>query len=85
MTLSKLAKENKLIGVIGDFNIDLLNYDSNIFAGNILSSLTSDHLPQFAILNENAPDYKTSSYFAYDYKTFDDSLQIIKKWISPFW
>ena len=117
MTLSNLAKENKLIAVMGDFNIDLLKYDShtpsndfvnmmfsyhfqpsilhptritdtsstiidniyvnnatesNIFAGNILSQI-SDHLPQFAILSENAPDFKTSSYFAYDYKTFDEA------------
>ena len=117
MTLSNLAKENKLIAVMGDFNIDLLKYDShtpsndfvnmmfsyhfqpsilhptritdtsstiidniyvnnatesNIFAGNILSQI-SDHLPQSAILSENAPDFKTSSYFAYDYKTFDEA------------
>ena len=44
----------------------------NVIAGNILS-LISDHLPQFAILSENAPDYKTSSYFSYDYKTFDEA------------
>ena len=117
LTLSNLAKENKLIAVMGDFNIDLLKYDnhtpsndfinmmfsyhfqpsilhptritdssstiidniyvnnateSNIFAGNILS-LISDHLPRFAVLSENAPDFKTSSYFSYDYKAFDEA------------
>ena len=46
--------------------------ESNIFAGNILS-LISDHLPQFAVVNENAPDYKTSSYTVYDYKNFDEA------------
>ena len=48
--------------------------ESNIFARNILSQI-SDHLPQFAILSENALDYKTSSYFAYkyfDYKYLDE-------------
>ena len=47
--------------------------ESNIFARNILSQI-SDHLPQFAILSEDALDYKTSSYFAYkyfDYKYLD--------------
>lgn len=29
MTLSNLAKENKLIAIMGDFNIDLLKYDNN--------------------------------------------------------
>ena len=114
-TLTNLVKENKLVAIMGDFNIDLLKYDSNtnindfvnmmfsfhfqpcilhptritecsstiidniyinnatesnISAGNILSQI-SDHLPQFAIVAENAPDYKNSSYFAYDYKNFD--------------
>ena len=116
-TLSSLAKENKLIAIMGDTNIDLLKYDdhiptnefvnmlfsyhfqptilhptritdtsstvidniylnntidTNINSGNILSMI-SDHLPQFAILSDNAPDYKTSSYFAYDYTGFDEA------------
>ena len=113
MTLSKLARENKLIAVMDDFNIELLkdhtpsndfinmmffyhfqptilqptritdttltilgniyansSTQSNIFAGNLLS-LISDHLPQLAILNENKPDYKTTSHCTYDYKNFD--------------
>ena len=45
--------------------------ESNICSGNILS-LISDHLPQFAILYDNAPEYKTSSYYAYDYKNFNE-------------
>ena len=46
--------------------------DSNICSGNILS-LISDHLPQFAILNGSTPDYKKTSYTAYDYRNFDAS------------
>ena len=100
---------------MGDFNIDLLNYEnhtarnefvnmmfsyhsqpsilqptritdtsstiidiylnnateSNICSGNILS-LISDHLPQFAILYDDAPEYKASSYYAYDYTNFNE-------------
>ena len=46
--------------------------DSNICSGNILS-LISDHLPQFAIMNGSTPDYKNTSYIAYDYRNFDGS------------
>ena len=101
---------------MGDFNIDLLNYDShtpanefinmmfshhfqtcilhpsritdtsstvidnfhvnsatenNVFGGNILS-LISDHLPQFAILFDNTPEYKVSFVSAYDYRNVNE-------------
>ena len=46
--------------------------DCNIYSGNILSQI-SDHLPQFAVLSESAPDYKVISYFAYDYRNFDEA------------
>ena len=46
--------------------------DTNINSGNILS-MVSDHFPQFAILSDNATDYKTSSYFAYDYTGFHEA------------
>ena len=39
--------------------------DSDIVSGNILS-LISDHLPQFAIVNNSAPDYNNTSYLVYD-------------------
>ena len=115
--LSSITKENKLIFVMGDFDINLLNYenhtltnefinvifsfhlmpstlhptritdttstfidniflsnttDSDISGGNILS-LISDHLPQFAIVNNSAPDYNNISYFVYDYSKFDET------------
>ena len=114
--LGNLAKENKQIAIMGEFNIDLLNYDShtatnefanmmfshhfqpcilhpsritdasstiidniyvnsatenNVFGGNILS-LISDHLPQFAILYGNTPEYKVSFVSAYDYRKFNE-------------
>ena len=113
--LGNLAKENKQIAIMGDFNIDLLNYDSHIatnefvnmmfthyfqpcilhpsritdtsstiidniyinsatensvFGGNILS-LISDHLPQFAILFGNTPEYKVSFASVHDYRNFN--------------
>ena len=54
-------------------NIFLSNTtDSDIIGGNILS-LISDHLPQFAIVNNSAPDYNNISYFVYDYSKFDET------------
>ena len=128
MTFSNQAKENKLIAIMDDFNIDLLKYDnhtpingfinmifsyhcqpsilhptritdsfstiidniyvndateSNIFAGNILS-LFSDHLPQFAILSEKAPEYKLHLILHTRPLMKINFLHIIKKWIPPF-
>ena len=34
--------------------------------------MISDHLPQFAIRKGNAPDYKNMSYFAHDYRQFNE-------------
>ena len=45
--------------------------ESNICGGNILS-LISDHIAQLAILYDNAPDYKASSHYVYDYKNFSE-------------
>ena len=115
-TLSTIADEDKIVHIMGDFNIDLLNYgdhtltnefinlmfsahfmpsilhptritdtsstlidniflnnttDSDIISGNLLSMI-SDHLPQFAIRKGNAPDYKNMSYFAHDYRQFNE-------------
>ena len=54
-------------------NIFLSNVtDSNILSGNLLSMI-SDHLPQFAILKDNAPEYKNTSYFAQDFRKFDEA------------
>ncbi len=47
-------------------------FDSNILSGNLLSMI-SDHLPQFAILKDNAPEYNNTSYFAHDYRKFDEA------------
>ena len=44
----------------------------NVLSGNLLSMI-SDHLPQFAILKDNTPEYKNMSYFAYDYRKFDEA------------
>ena len=116
-TLGSIADEDKIIHIMGDFNINLLNYghhaltddfsslmfsshlmpsilhptcitdtssrlidniflsntsDCNILSGNLLSMI-SDHLPQFAILKDNAPVYKNLSHFARDYKKFDEA------------
>lgn len=35
--------------------------------------MISDHLPQFAILKDNAPKYKNTSYFGHDYSKFDET------------
>ena len=54
-------------------NIFLSNVtDCNILSGNLLSMI-SDHLPQFVILKDNAPEFKNSSYFAHDYRKFDEA------------
>ena len=52
-------------------NIFLSNIiDCCIISGNLLS-IISDHLPQFAVLKDKAPEYRNGSYFAYDYRRFD--------------
>ena len=43
MTLSNLAKENKLIAVMGDFNIDLLKYDSHTPSNDFVNMMFSYH------------------------------------------
>ena len=38
--LDKLSKENKAVSLLGDFNIDLLNYDQYSLANELLDSLS---------------------------------------------
>ncbi len=45
--------------------------DCNILCDNLLSMI-SDHLPLFAVLKDNAADYK-NTYFANDYRKFDEA------------
>ena len=45
--------------------------NSDIISGNLLCMI-SDHLPPFAIRKCNAPYYKNMSYFAHDYRQFDE-------------
>ncbi len=65
-------------------NIFLSNVtDCNIHSGNLLAMI-SDHLPQFAILKHNAPEYKNTSNFDDDYSMFDEtSFQNIQNLIYP--
>ena len=57
-------------------NILLINVtDCNILSGNLLSMI-SEHLPQFAILKYNAPEFKNTSYFAHDYRKFDEASSL---------
>ena len=42
-TLSNLTKENKLIAIMGDFNIDLLKYDDHIPTNEFVNMLLSYH------------------------------------------
>ena len=52
-------------------NIFLSNIiDCCIVSGNLLS-IISDHLPQFSVLKDKAPEYRNASYFGYDYRRFD--------------
>ena len=119
-TLCFFANEDKIIHIIGDFTINLLNHgyhtltddfinlmfsshfmpstlhptritnasstlidnillinvtDCNILSGNLLSMI-SGHLPQFAILKYNAPEFKKTSYFAHDYRKFDEASSL---------
>ena len=39
--LDKLSKENKTVFILGDFNINLLNYDQHSLANEFLDSLSS--------------------------------------------
>ena len=41
MTLSKLARENKLIAVMGDFNIDLLKYNDHTASNDFINMMFS--------------------------------------------
>ena len=51
-------------------NIFLSNIiDSCIISGSLLS-IISDLLPQFAVLKDKAPEYRNTSYFAYDFRRF---------------
>ena len=43
MTLSNLTKENKLIAVMGDFNIDLLKYDNHTPSNDFINMMFSYH------------------------------------------
>ena len=114
--ISKLETENKLIYIMGDFNIDLLKYENhtltsdfinmittyqlqplilhptrvtdhsstlidnifsnnnfgNILGGSILTQIT-DHFPQFCIISDQAPEYNKCSYYAHDYRKFDQA------------
>ena len=42
--LDKLSKENKTVLLLGDFNIDLLNYDQHSLTNEFLDSLSSHKL-----------------------------------------
>ncbi|XP_065682310.1 uncharacterized protein LOC136095525 [Hydra vulgaris] len=42
--LKNLTKENKTIFILGDFNIDLLKCDTNLYAKDFLDSLTSNYI-----------------------------------------
>ena len=42
--LDKLSKENKTVFLLGDFNIDLLNYDQHSLTNEFLDSLSSHML-----------------------------------------
>ena len=42
--LNKLSKENKTVFLLGDFNIDLLNYDQHSLTNEFLDSLSSHML-----------------------------------------
>eukprot|EP00794_Sanderia_malayensis_P001792 gene1792-1997_t len=50
--------------------------ESNIYGGNILSCI-SDHPPQFTVLYNNAPEYKTSSFYVHDYKNVNEENFIL--------
>ena len=44
-TLNKVSKENKLILMMGDFNINLLNYESHSDTNEFLNNMISHYLP----------------------------------------
>ena len=43
MLLENLAKENKQIAIVGDVNIDLLNYDSHTATNEFVNMMISCH------------------------------------------
>ena len=43
MVLGNLAKENKQIAIVDDFNIDLLNYDSHTATNEFVNVMISYH------------------------------------------
>ena len=44
MTLSNVEKENKLVSIMGDLNIDLLKYDNNTPSNDVINMMFAYHL-----------------------------------------
>ena len=58
--LEKVSFENKKVYVMGDFNINLLNYESNQETADFLNNMHSNsHVPYIALLNRITPRPKT--------------------------
>ena len=58
--LEKVSFENKKVYVMGDFNINLLNYESNQETADFLNNMHwNSHVPYIALLNRITPRPKT--------------------------
>eukprot|EP00794_Sanderia_malayensis_P004109 gene4109-4667_t len=61
-TLKNIAKENKLIAIMGDFNIDLLKYDNNTPTNDFVNMMFSYHF-QPSILHPTRITESSSTIF----------------------
>ena len=59
-TLSSPSVANKHVFILGDFNINVLNYDSHTPTCDFVSSLLSEHFPPYVIHPTRVSDYSST-------------------------
>ena len=73
--LDKLSYERKNIIVLGDFNIDLLHYETDYQTRNFLDKMYSDSLaPKITIPRRLTTHSKTLTYNIFDTNTDENSI-----------
>ena len=61
MTFSSLAKENKLIAIMGDFNIDLLKYENHTPSNDFVNMMFSYHFQPSVLHPTRITDSSTTT------------------------
>ena len=59
-TLQKLEKSNKTIFVMGDFNINLLNYDGHTGTNDFINSMVSHYLLPYSLHPTRVTDHSST-------------------------